>query len=162
MTELSFIKGQKTPSEAAPSVELDITPVMNMFLILIPFLVSMAVFTQVSIIEFSLPPNVSAKLDASKGKPKLKTTVVVVRDHLKITLGDQVLDSIPNTKKGYDTGLLKQRLAGIRAEATVEEQAIVAVQDPIRFKYVVGVMDACREAGFEKIGLSSAPAAAEE
>jgi len=37
-------------------IELDVTPVMNLFMVLIPFLVSMAVFTHIAVIDFSLPP----------------------------------------------------------------------------------------------------------
>ena len=63
--KLSFLNHQP-PSEAADVADLDVTPVMNMFVILIPFLVSMAVFAHVSIIEFSLPPNVGPSMAASQ------------------------------------------------------------------------------------------------
>ena len=137
-------------------MELDLTPVMNMFLILVPFLVSMAVFTQVAIIEFSLPPNVGAGLDDSLGKPKLKLTVVLGNDHSKVTLGERMLDSIPSAGDRFDTDSLLARLKVRRAGADIQDEVIVAVLDPVRFKHVVNVMDVCRDAGFEKIGLSSA------
>ncbi len=155
---LTFSKRSKTPSEAASEViDIDVTPIMNMFVILIPFLVSMAVFTQLTIIEFSLPPNVGAGLDTSKGKPKLKITVVVTGGYLAITHGEKMLDSIPLVSHDYNYDAFYDKLSVRRQEVEIKNEVIVAVQDPIHFKYVVRIMDRCRDAGFEKVGLSSAP-----
>jgi biopolymer transport protein ExbD len=38
----------------------------------------------------------------------------------------------------------------------VQDEVVIASLDGIAFKQVVHVMDICREAGFAKIGLSSA------
>ncbi len=66
-----------TPSESASEVfDIDVTPVMNMFVVLIPFLVSMAVFSHFASHDFYLPSNAGAGLDQSQGKLKLKTTLV--------------------------------------------------------------------------------------
>lgn len=156
MNGLTFTRGNRLPSEAADMPELDVTPVMNMFVILIPFLVSMAVFTHVSIIELNLPPNVGTSLDASQGKPKKKLTVVVTREYLAITSGAQILDSLPIEDTGYPFETLGQRLVQRREEVTEKEEAIIAVRDRVAFKHVVRVMDRCRSAGFASLGLSSA------
>lgn len=158
MKPLSFIRRTRSPSEVAgETVDVDVTPVMNMFIILIPFLVSMAVFTQVSIVEFGLPPNVGAGLDNGDGKPKLKITVVVAQQFLGITYGESMLDSIPRAQSGYQLDTLQARLVERRAAADIKDEVIVAVRDPVRFKHVIAVMDRCRESGFDKVGLSSAP-----
>ena len=155
---LTFSKRNPSPSEvASETIDIDVTPVMNMFIILIPFLVSLAVFTHLTIIDFSLPPNVGMGLDASEGKPKLKITVVVTAGYFAITHGDAMLDSIPVQNGEYDYTLLSKQLAVRRMEVDIKDEVIVAVQDAIRFKHVVKAMDRCRDAGFEKVGLSSAP-----
>ncbi len=155
---LSFSKRNRTPSEAAEEViDIDVTPVMNMFIILIPFLVSMAVFTQMAIIDFSLPPNVGAGLDTSKGKPKLKITVVINKGYCAITHGERMLDSLPCIDEEYNYKKLETQLVIRRKDVEIKDEMVVAVQDAIRFKYVVKVMDRCRDAGFTKVGLSSAP-----
>ncbi len=154
---LSFIKKTRSPSEAASEViDIDVTPVMNMFVILIPFLVSVAVFAHLSIIEFSLPPNVGASLDNPSSKPKLKITVVVALDFLAITYGENMLDSIPRAEEEYDYSSLYQKLLLHKEEYKIKDEIVVAVRDKVRFKFVVNVMDKCREAGFIKVGLSSA------
>ncbi len=157
MNKLSLTRHTRTPTEAAEEVlEIDVTPVMNMFVILIPFLVSVAVFTQLSIIEFTLPPNVGEDLSPSSKKPVPKLTVVVAPNHLLVTLGEKQLDSLAAPRGRYAFDALRRALETIRAEIEVSDNAIIASRDSIRFKHVIGAMDACREAGFEKIGLSSA------
>ena len=52
---LSLFRSSHPPSQTIDNADVDVTPVMNVFIILIPFLVSMAVFTHHAIVEFSLP-----------------------------------------------------------------------------------------------------------
>ena len=154
---MTFSKRNRTPSEVSSvAIEIDVTPVMNMFVILIPFLVSMAVFTQLSIIEFSLPPNIGTQLDTSKGKPKLKLTVVVAKDYCAITQGENMLDSIGAIGDDYNFPILSEKLKMRRRESKITDEMIIAVRDEIKFKSVVKIMDLCREVGFDGIGLSSA------
>jgi len=153
-----FSHRHPTPTEVAEeSIDIDVTPVMNMFIILIPFLVSMAVFTHLSIIEFSLPPNVGTGLDDSKGKPKLKPTVVVSPDGLLVTLGDTMLDSLGITTSGeFDFPALRTTLVDVRTRLEEKEELIIASRDTITFNTLVKVMDVGRETGFTRLGLSSA------
>ncbi len=156
MKLLSLTKTNKKPSEGIDNLEIDVTPVMNMFVILIPFLVSMAVFTHLSIIKLNLPPNVGLGLNNKTGKPKLKITVVVASDHILITHGDKILDSIPNENNEYNYSSFLEKLVAHRQDIDLKKEAIIAVKDVVKFKYVVTIMDQCRGAGFEKVGLSHA------
>jgi biopolymer transport protein ExbD len=152
---LSFVKS-RLPSEAAGDIDLDVTPIMSMFIILIPFLVSMAVLTRLSILEFSLPPNVGAGLDASQGKPKLKLTVVVAPSYIALAYGERLLDSLPAVNGALPLAALQERLSARKEAAETKDEIIVAVNDSVPVKSVVRVMDRCRSSGFAKIGLSSA------
>lgn len=143
------------PSDVAETPDIDVTPVMNMFVILIPFLVSMAVFTQLSILELSLPPNVGKGLNDSRGKPKLKLTVVLTPHYVAITHGASMLDSLPRAG-GEEYDLLRERLTVRREEVEIRDEVIVAVGDEVPMGEVVRVMDRCREAGFDRTALSSA------
>ena len=155
MISLRFVKNQ-IPSLSVESQDLDVTPIMSMFIVLIPFLVSMAILTHLTIVEFSLPPNVGTGSGQSSEKPKVKLTVVITPQYLAITQGDQLLDSIPVTNDNYNWENLSEQLIKRKAAADIQDEVIVAVRDNVRFKFVVSTMDRCREAGFEKIGLSSA------
>ncbi|NLG18125.1 MAG: biopolymer transporter ExbD [Fibrobacter sp.] len=155
---LSLFRSNRPPSEAAAEAsDLDVTPVMNLFIILIPFLVSMAVFTHLSIVEFSLPPDLGAGKNDSSAKPVPKLTVRIGRDFLAVVLGERMLDSLAvTTEFPFDTLLL--RLKYRVQELSYSDEVIVASRDNIPFKHVVRVMDLCREAGLKKVGLSSATA----
>lgn len=152
------MKNVRAPSEAMEAeIDLDTTPIMNVLIILIPFLASVAVYTHLTSIDLSLPPNVGAGMAGSGEKPKLKLTVVVAEGYLLVTHGENMLDSISKAGEDYDYVLLGERLRERRAASENKDELIVAVDNPILFKHVVGVMDVCRGSGFSKVGLASAP-----
>jgi len=155
--KLSLFKENRLPSDTMDDNDIDIAPVMNMFIILVTFLVSMAVFTHMAILEFTLPPNVGAGLDLSKGKPKVKITIRLGSDYCGIVMGEKLLDSLPVADTAnYPFAALATQLNIRRKEATVQDEVVIASLDEIAFKQVVRVMDICRETGFAKVGLSSA------
>jgi biopolymer transport protein ExbD len=157
MMSLKFRKRLRTPSEAASALfDIDVTPMMNVLIILIPYLISMAVFTHLAMIDFSLPPNVGTGLDAAGGNPVLKLTVVVTPGYVNLTRGETVLDSIPAVNGQYPYDTLRQKIATQRAAVEVKDEVVVASRDGIRCKNLVRIMDCCREAGFSRLGLSSA------
>jgi len=158
MANLSLFKMSRPPSEMAEA-DVDVTPVMNMFVILIPFLVSMAVFTQVAIIDFSVPSDVGQAVGQPSGKPKLKLTVLLTESFLGVVEGDNLLDSLPMTDNGqYAFDSLKSVLSRRRPQSDFPDEVVVAVRDGIAFKYAVRAMDVSRESGFTKIGISGAAA----
>jgi len=154
--KLSLFTSIQPPSEQLPDADIDVTPVMNMFIILIPFLVSMAVFTHLSIIEFSLPPNVGTGMNSANEKPKPKLTIRIGTDYIGIVFGDQLLDSLVVEDSAYPFDSLGMRIIARKKQLNYSDEVIVATQDAVPFKHVVQVMDLCRDAGLEKIGLSSA------
>ena len=152
----SFVK-HRPPSEGAAEIELDVSPLISMFLILLPFLVSMAVLTQLTILEFGLPPNVAPGLGAGgDDKPKVKLTVIVAPEFLAITYGEKMLDSIGAVDGTRDLKKFTEALTARKVELSAEDEVVVASRDRIRLKDLVEVMDQCKKAGFEKVGLSSA------
>jgi biopolymer transport protein ExbD len=152
----SFFQQDRLLSEPADDNEIDIAPVMNMFIILVTFLISMVVFTHVAVLEFSVPPNVTSGLDLSKGKPKIRLTLRIGTDYAGIVLGDKLLDSLPVDRAGLPLEKITELLRLRRNETAIQDEIIVASRDEIIFQQLVQVMDACRNAGFAKVGLSSA------
>jgi biopolymer transport protein ExbD len=82
--------------------------------------------------------------------------VVIAPEFLAITHGEKMLDSIARDKEEYDYNTFYKQLLIRREESEIKDEIVVAVRDVIRFKYVVNVMDRCRDVGFKKVGLSSA------
>jgi biopolymer transport protein ExbD len=156
MTKRRRIWGQNSEIEA--NCDVDVKPVMNMFIILIPFLVSMAVFSHIAIHQFYLPPD-AAKSD-KVGKVELKSTVVIDTDYVLVTVGSDMLDSLPI--QDFDRARLVNSLAAAREISDDKEKSIVSVKDAVMFDWVVKIMDICRESGFTQTGLSSAPNSADK
>ncbi len=154
--QLSLFQRNKPISESGEDNEIDVAPVMNMFIILVTFLISMTVFTHIAILQFTLPPNVSKALDQSQGKPKLRLTVRLGSDYMGIVLGDKLLDSLPVAGGSFPFDAFAARLKDRRARTDEQDEIIIASRDEIAFKQIVRVMDLCRDAGFGKVGLSSA------
>jgi biopolymer transport protein ExbD len=148
-------------SDKIETPDVDVTPMMNIMIILLVMLISMSVFTRITMLSFSLPPNVGNGLNNDNGKPKLKMTVVVTPEYCALTFGEKMLDSIPLTGNTNDYTMLKERIAYRKTSEYLENEAIVAVRDKVRFQSMVKVMDICRECGFEKIGVSNATEHAE-
>ncbi|HMA65108.1 MAG: ExbD/TolR family protein [Fibrobacterota bacterium] len=153
---LKFFRASK-PSEALEEeIELDITPLMNIFIILVAFLISMAIFTKLAIVEFTLPPNVDSSMNNSEEKPQPKITVRLDKLYVGLVLGDKLLDSLPVVNSEIPFDSLSMRLKLRSSETDFKGEIVVASVDQIPFKTIVKAMDICRGAGFSKVGLSSA------
>ena len=154
----SILNSSKRPSVQADEIDIDVTPIMNMFIILIPFLVSMAVFAHLAILPFTLPPAAGA----GKG-PKtddLKITIAMSKSGHAITLGEKILETLPRIKDTYDYAELTNTLTKYRTSLKHKDEVVIAVDDGIKFDHVVHTMDYCRDALFTKIGLASGAHAA--
>lgn len=159
MDKLSFTKGIGNISDTVQSaIDVDVMPVMNMFIILIPFLVSMAVFTQMAIIEFSVPPEAGAHLSDVDEKPRLRLTIVYRNSGVLVTYGANVIDTIEVNSLGAITepDRFIETLETLRTTVDIQDEVVIAISDEVEFNNVVKVMDISKLAGFEKIGLSQA------
>lgn len=174
MKLLSIQRKSLVPSAGIEGeIDIDVKPMMNVLLILIPFLVSVSVYTRLALLDMSLPPNVTGVASAaSSAKPSLKLTVVIAPNFVAITYGASALDSLERTADSLRIGTLKKRttqqttdyayndllnkLKERRASVAIKDEVIVAPYDGIAFQYVVNVMDICKKAGFVKVSLASA------
>ncbi|MCP4545173.1 MAG: hypothetical protein GY835_01755 [bacterium] len=126
---------------------------MNMFIILIPFLVSMAVFSHLSVLQFSLPS------DGNTGRvedpQELPLTVAMTSRELAVTRGDLILATVPNVESGYDFSRLVAALIALTDGGARLDNITIAIDDEILFSEIVACMDHCREAGFIDVGLAN-------
>jgi biopolymer transport protein ExbD len=126
------------------SAELDVTAFINLIVVLVPFLLSTAVFTRLSVIELSLPAQTSGveqlKVD------ELKLEVVIRPDALEV--GDKIgglIARIPNQAQGYDTAALAQIVEQLKTRFPKQGNATVLAQPDTSYEVLVNVMDAVRE-----------------
>lgn len=148
---------RRTPSRAVGIdglVEIDVTPVMNLFMILIPFLVSMAFFSHLAVQSFRLPA--SEGTGQAQVADDLPWTVAITAERIALTRGEWILGASERLagERGYDYAQLAELLAGARAQRPDLDRIVVAVDDGIRAAELVTTLDHCREAGFENVGLA--------
>lgn len=140
-----------TPSSMADTSNVDVTPVMNLFIILIPFLVSMAVFSQLSVLQFSLPA------EGDRGRisevAALPLTLTMSTGELILLRGDATLTSLPLREGAHDLASLAAALR-VLDTGPVDGELTLAVHDGVRFDDMVACMDVCREAGFFALSLA--------
>jgi len=126
------------------SAELDVTAFINLIVVLVPFLLSTAVFTRLTVIDLALPAQSSGveqlKVD------ELKLEVVIRPDALEV--GDKIgglIQRIPNTPRGYDTAALAQLIEMLKQRFPTQANATVLALPDTSYEVLVQVMDAVRE-----------------
>jgi biopolymer transport protein ExbD len=147
-------------AEGAP-IDIDMTPMMNMLIILISFLVTMVVFTQIAVIKFNLPPaqggagEAAAAPDSSKEKgPDVDITVVVSENGFQVIGEGRKLDPIPKGTKGYDYPTLGQYMKKLKDEYPTSENVVLLIDSNIVYQDIITAMDVMREHKFPNILLS--------
>ncbi len=143
---------RRTPSQAASQVDVDVTPVMNLFMILIPFLVSMAVFSHLAVQSFELPASEGA--GQAQTADDLPLTVAVTGDRIAVTRGEWILGSALRNNNGHDFASLAALLDEAHSARPDLDRVVVAVDDGIRCADIVHTLDRCREAGYTEVGLA--------
>jgi len=149
----------KALSNLVEDIDLDVTPIMNILVILIPFLVSMAVFTQIATINFSLPPTIEGneaeeeEKNNDEEKP-LDITIAITDKGFILTGTNQVMP--PILKKGgkYDLKTLDKLLRAIKLRYPKQEDIVLLVEQAVFYEDIIQVMDLCRDAHYPNIGLS--------
>lgn len=148
-------RAKKSLGGEVEAIDVDVTPVMNLFMVLIPFLVSMAVFTQIAVIDFSLPPGQSEAPVASEEESKeLDISIVVSKQGFRIVGTGKQLDLVPMVKGQYQFDQLRVLLKAIKFQYPSQKGVVLVLEPDILYDDIVRFMDVCRESQFPEIGLS--------
>lgn len=122
---------------------LEVTAFINLIVVLIPFLLSTAVFTRLAVMDLTLPAQ-SANFGNLKPN-ELKLEVVIRKDAIDVT--DQIgglIQHIPNTPKGVDAGTLNATIMQLKQQFPDKKDATVLAEDNTPYDVLVQVMDAVR------------------
>jgi biopolymer transport protein ExbD len=126
------------PKEAP---ELDVTTFLNLMVVLIPFLLSTAVFSRIAILELNMPTSSGGSSDK---QAKLSIEVIVRKDALEIGNGRSVIARIPKVDGEYDMKTLAKRLVELKGDYPDKEDATILMEPDIEYDYLVKIMDAVR------------------
>jgi biopolymer transport protein ExbD len=136
---------------------LNLTPLMDVFTVLVVFLLITAVFTSITIMDLSVPTSAGA---SASNKPNFAIEVIVRKAGLEIANGRAVEAAIPKKDGKYDLQLLSEILDRLKARYPEKEDATVLMEPKIEYDYLVQVMDTVRGDKtplFPKIYIGDAP-----
>ena len=136
--------------------ELNVTPVMNVFLILVPFLLLTAVFVRVAVLELSLPSLSKKSTQSKQVQPQqlVLNFLTIGPDGFQLKSKGMNFPKIPLKDGKYDFETLAKQLKQIKQKYEASEDVIIAPDSQIRYEIIVHVMDTCRESGFPNISIS--------
>jgi len=161
-------QSRKLERHSRRPAELLLVPMIDIFTVLVTFLLMTAVFSRTVILQLNLPPqNTTFK----EPPPGLQLEVMVRKEFLQVAdRNSGPLASIPNTAAGYDYGALAEYLKRVKAKFPEKTEASVLLEPDTPYDTVVQVMDRVRvfEVGqgintvqaelFPDISLGDAPA----
>lgn len=140
---------QKEPAETDIMELLNLTPLMDVFTVLVVFLLITAVFTSITIMELSVPTNAGG---AAPTKPSFAIEVIVRKAGLEIANGSSVEAAIPKKDGQYDIAKLSELLRALKAQYPQKEDATVLMEPKVEYDHLIQVMDAVRSAEVREEG----------
>jgi len=126
------------------AAHLEITAFINLIVVLVPFLLSTAVFSRLSVIDLTLPAQSSAAIEKLKDGD-LKLEITIRPDAIEV--GDKVgglFQRIANTPKGYDLPTLTALLFTIKGKFPDKSDVSILAEQNTPYDSLVHVMDAVR------------------
>ena len=121
---------------------LEVTAFINLIVVLVPFLLSTAVFSRLAILELTLPAQ-SSGVEKLKGDLQLE---IVIRPE-GLNVGDRIggqIQWIANKDTGYDYQALAQLMLELKARFPDKTAASILAEPGTPYDVLVGVMDAVR------------------
>jgi biopolymer transport protein ExbD len=138
--------------------DLQMTPVMNVFLILVPFLLLTASFVKIAILEMSLPSlsqQESAQIVAPEQRKQLVLNMLAIRQNgFELKSPTFNFSFIAKKDERYDFERLQANLRQIKDKFPDSEDVVIQPEDAIKYDIMIKVMDYCRESGFPNISIS--------
>ncbi len=134
------------------SPELDITAFMNLMVILVPFLLITAVFSQVNILEMNLPK--AADEQQAPAEPPAFLLEIVLRQNV-IEVSDRpgrLLKAFPKENGSYDFQAISNLLQTRKSRFPDEQVAMLMLEPDVEYDYLIKMMDIVRVVEFEQDG----------
>ncbi len=125
-------------------MHLEVTAFINVIVVLVPFLLSTAVFSHLAVLELTLPAQNSGVEQLKVNDLKLE---IVIRSDA-IEVGDRIgglIQRIANTPQGQDLASLTTLMQQIKAKFPDTKTASVLAQPDTAYDALVQVMDVVRE-----------------
>jgi len=131
-----LMRRQKKPAE------LQLISMIDIFTVLVTFLLMTAIFSRTVVLDLKLPSNNASFPELPKG---LNLEVIVRANSLTIAdRGTGPLHELPNTAQGYDLDGLTQYLKFVKSRYPDKVEATILLEPQIAYNTMVQVMDRTR------------------
>jgi biopolymer transport protein ExbD len=117
-----------------------LVPMIDIFTVLVTFLLMTAVFARITILQLDLP-------SANDGKvtdPAFRLEVIVRKEGLELTNGSTLIATIPTMNGEYDLKALSDLALSLKRENPKTDSASVLLEPAVRYDSLIQVMDAIR------------------
>ena len=124
--------------------ELNITAFMNLMVVLVPFLLISAVFSQMTVLELNLPPDTNAKQNNEQKKER-NFEVIVRKDAIIVsdTLGG-IIKKLDKKNGEYDFNALSKLLSLVKSKFPDKQNISILLEHDIQYELLVKTMDTVR------------------
>jgi biopolymer transport protein ExbD len=122
-------------------VEVMLVPMIDIFTVLVTFLLMTAVFSRITILQLELP---SANETSAGPPPEFRLEVIVRQEGLELTNGTDLIATIPSVNGQYDLKALSGMALELKRQYPQAKDASVLLERDIQYDYLIQVMDAIR------------------
>ena len=147
----TYLRRMKKPGE------LLLVPMIDIFTVLVTFLLMTAVFSRITILELDLPSSASTAVS----EPAFRLEVIVREGGFELTNGTALIAAIPKVNGEYDLKMLSELALSLKRDYPEANDASVLLEPAIAYDDLIQVMDAIRSTDLPA-GADSAAAKPEE
>lgn len=147
----SFVNRVRKPAEVM------LVPMIDIFVVLVTFLLMTAVFSRITILQLDLP---SANDSGASAPPAFRLEVIVRESGFELTNGETLIAALPKVDGEYDWRMLSELAMQLKRENPDVTDASVLMEREVQYDYLIQVMDAIRSAEVASDGGSAADSAA--
>ncbi|MFH1673942.1 MAG: biopolymer transporter ExbD [Pseudomonadota bacterium] len=152
-----MIKRNLGRKKTKKTIELCMTPTLNLFIVLIPFLLLTATFVQTSVIDLFLPYGSQQTTPEPKEKEKVSQDTFLILciapKGFYLLASDRLLKIIPKDAE-YDFDKLETALRKVKETFPERQTVIIESEDTVIYDHIIHVMDRCRACGLMNITLA--------
>jgi biopolymer transport protein ExbD len=135
-------QARKLERHSRKPAELLLVPMIDIFTVLVTFLLMTAVFSRTVVLQLNLP---AAQTEFREPPPGLQIEVMVRKDLLQVAdRNSGPLATLPNTAAGYNYDGLTEYLKRIKAKFPEKTDATILLESDTPYDTLVQVMDRVR------------------
>ena len=124
------------------AAELMLVPMIDIFTVLVTFLLMTAVFSRITILELDLPSAASGAVS----EPAFRLEVIVRKEGFELTNGRALIATLPKVNGEYDVKALAELAFSLKQDYPDADDASVLLEPDIAYDHLIQVMDAIRSA----------------